>query len=99
MSDPLKLGSLLAQLAAKWGMDYPMESARLFAGWQDIVGAEIAAKCQPTALKQGVLKVKTSSPAWASEFKYLAPAVIKRVNEELGHPVVKEIRPWIERSH
>jgi len=76
-----------------------MESARLFAGWQDIVGNDIAAKCQPTSLKQGVLKVKTSSPAWASEFRYLAPAVIKRVNEELGSEVVKQIQPWIERPH
>lgn len=86
----------MAQLAAGLGLEHPMESARLFSAWPAIVGPDVAAKCRPTGLKNGVLKVRTSSAAWASEFRYLAPEMIKRVNAELGKQVVKEIKPWVD---
>lgn len=96
MSEPVRIGGLLAQLAEGLGIEHPIESANLFFKWEAIVGAEVAAKCRPTAIKNGVLKVGTSSAAWASELKYLAPELIKRVNAELGKGVVKEIRPWVD---
>lgn len=96
MPEPSSIGGLLAKLAANLGVEHPIESARLFSTWATIVGPEVAAKCLPTGLKDGVLKVRTSSPAWASEFRYLAPEIIKRVNAELGKQVVKEIKPWVD---
>lgn len=96
MPDPSRIGGLVAELAASLGIEHPMESARLFSSWGNIVGPEIAAKCTPTGLKNGVLKVRTSSAAWAAQFKYLAPELIKRINAELGKQIVHEIKPWVD---
>jgi hypothetical protein len=73
----------------------PLETARLFADWGQIVGDEVAAKCRPTSLKEGVLKVRVTSAIWASELRYLAALLIERVNTALGQPLVTEIKPWV----
>ena len=96
MPDPAGIKNLLAQLASQWGMQSPLEVARLFNSWEQIVGAEIAAKCRPTSLKDGLLKVRTESPAWASQFKYFGPEVAKQVNLQLGKPLVREVKIWLQ---
>lgn len=76
----------------------PEETAQLFVAWAEIVGPEVAAKCKPTSLKDGVLKVKTESSAWAWELKYLSAEVVGRINKSLGKQVVTEIKPWVKAS-
>lgn len=76
----------------------PEETAQLFVAWAEIVGAEVAARCRPTSLKDGVLKVRTESSAWAWELKYLSPEVVGRINKSLGKRIVTEIKPWVKAS-
>lgn len=94
-AEPGRLGSVLAALARGWGMEDPLETARLFAGWEQVVGSCVAARCRPTSLRGGVLKVRTESAIWASEFRYLAPEVIKKINAAAGKSLVKEVKPWV----
>lgn len=95
MKDPLPLSEMLEKLVAGLGPENPMETARLFGAWEQIVGPEVAGRCSPTSLKKGVLKVQADSAAWASEFRYLAPEVINRINQRLGKGVVTKIEPWV----
>ena len=76
-------------------MESPLESAVIVASWGEIVGPEVAAKCRPTSLKAGVLRVRTESPAWASEFRYLSAEVIRRINARFGREVVTQVKPWV----
>jgi hypothetical protein len=57
-----------------------------------MVGEQVAARCEPASLGQGVLKVWAASAPWANELKYLAPEVIRRVNAAVGHEVVRELK-------
>ena len=91
--DPV--AGVLTQLAAKWGIESPRETGRLFSAWVEIVGADVARRCEPTALKDGCLRVRTDSAAWAGELKYLAPEIIRRVNTELGKTVVTSVKAWV----
>lgn len=95
LNEPTRVAGALASLAAAWGMDNPLESARIVTRWEQIVGPEVAAKCRPSSLKAGILRVRTDSPTWASEFRFLSPQVIGRINAELGRTVVTEIKPWV----
>lgn len=96
MAEPAPLGGLLHTLARSWGISDPEETARLFAWWERIVGPEVAARCQPSSLKDGVLKVRTESSAWAWEMKYLSPEIVKRINDSLGKEIVKQVKPWVK---
>lgn len=95
MTDPQRIRGLLAGMMSGLGVAAPMQSARLFSKWAEIVGADVAARARPVSLKDGLLRIKTDSAIWAAEFRYLAPEVIKRVNIELGAPLVKEIKVWV----
>jgi hypothetical protein len=78
--------------ARKWGLDNPLEIARVFGSWREMVGEQVAARCEPASLGQGVLKVWAASAPWANELKYLAPEVIRRVNAAVGQEVVRELK-------
>lgn len=92
MSEPAGIRRLLVELAGKWGIDHPAETVRLFVAWERIVGPEVAWRCEPVVLKSGVLKVRAESAAWAAELRYLGPEIARRVNQELGGELVKEVR-------
>lgn len=94
--DPIRIGGTLSSLARAWGMESPAETARIFSAWDQIVGPEVAARCRPSSLKGGVLKVRTESAVWASEFRYLSADVIRRINKELGKEIVREVKPWVK---
>ncbi len=98
MNEPTHLRSFLADQARRWGMDHPLESARLFRSWEEIVGERVARRCSPVALGGGVLRVRTSSAAWATELRYLTPTVIETVNRELRVDLVKELKVVLSRE-
>lgn len=98
MSDPVGIRSLLVELAAKFGIGDAAETVRLFAAWERIVGPQVASRCRPEVLKDGVLKVRTSSPAWAAEVKYLSAQIARRVNDEVGKELVREVKVSVERE-
>ncbi|MDQ4148529.1 MAG: DUF721 domain-containing protein [Actinomycetota bacterium] len=95
MDELMPIGPTLAGLAEGWGLEKPVETGRLFARWEAMVGSDIASRCKPTSLQGGVLKVRTGSPAWASELKYLEGQIVARLNKELGQDIVKRIKPWV----
>ena len=90
--DPAPIRNLLLDGARRWGLDHPIETARVFGGWRELVGDQVAARCEPASLGRGVLKVWAASPPWASELRYLAPEVIRRVNAGVGREVVRELK-------
>lgn len=94
--DAVPLGAMLLEGARRWGLEHPTETASIFGRWREIVGDQVAARCEPLALARGVLKVRAATPAWANELRYLAPEVIRRVNAGVGpgtgSGVVKELK-------
>ena len=50
--------------------------------------AEVAQHCTPESFNDGKLLVRTDSTAWATQLRLLAPTVVRRLNQELGHGTV-----------
>ena len=48
----------------------------------------MADHCTPETFDDGRLVVRTDSTAWATQLQLLAPTVVRRLNEELGHGTV-----------
>ena len=63
----------------------------VFGRWPELVGPEVAEHCTPETFDEGRLVVRTDSTAWATQLKLLAPTVVRRLNEELGHGTVTVI--------
>ena len=90
--DPQLLDSTIGRLIDEqgWGTDVRVHG--VFSRWEAIVGHDVAQHCTPESFDQaetgGRLVVRTDSTAWATQLKLLAPTVVRRLNEELGHGTV-----------
>jgi predicted nucleic acid-binding Zn ribbon protein len=89
--DPQLLDSTIGRLIADqgWGTDVRVHA--VFSRWDSLVGREVAQHCTPEAFDDGRLVVRTDSTAWATQMRLLAPTVVRRLNEELGHGTVTVI--------
>lgn len=88
----MPLRALLGPSARRWGLDDPATVGALFGDWRQLVGDRVAQRCTPASLTHGVLKVWAENPAWARELQYLAPEMIRRVNQGVGTQAVKEVK-------
>jgi predicted nucleic acid-binding Zn ribbon protein len=89
--DPQLLDDTVSRLVADhgWGLDLRVQG--VFGRWPELVGPEVAQHCTPETFDDGRLVVRTDSTAWATQLKLLAPTVVRRLNEELGHGTVTVI--------
>ena len=92
---PERLKDLLGDVGARLGLASPVAVGKVWARWREIVGPAIADHADPTSLRQGVLRVRADSPAWATEIGYLGGEIRARVNEATGSALVSEVRVWI----
>ena len=93
--DPHKIGKLLGELGTTFGIASPAQVGKLWAEWPGIVGPGIAAHASPTSLRDGVLRVRADSSAWATELGYLGGEIKSRVNRALGAELVREVKVWV----
>jgi predicted nucleic acid-binding Zn ribbon protein len=86
--DPQLLDSTIGRLIAEQGWATDVRVHGVFSRWESLVGREVAAHCRPESFADGKLVVRTDSTAWATQVRLLAPTVVRRLNEELGHGTV-----------
>lgn len=89
--DPQTLDSTLGRLVADHGWELDLRVHGVFGRWSELVGDEVAVHCTPESFADGRLVVRTDSTAWATQLRLLAPTVVRRLNEELGHGTVTVI--------
>ncbi|GAB7006527.1 DUF721 domain-containing protein [Nocardioides sp. AN3] len=89
--DPQLLDATLGRLVADHGWELDLRVHGVFGRWGELVGAEIADHATPESFADGRLVVRTDSTAWATQLRLLAPTVVRRLNEELGHGTVTAI--------
>ena len=81
----------MGRLIAHHGWEVDLRVQGVFGRWAELVGQEVADHCTPESFDEGRLVVRTDSTAWATQLKLLAPSVVRRLNEELGHGTVTVI--------
>lgn len=86
--DPQLLDTTVGRVVADHGWDLDLRVHGVIGRWAELVGDEVAAHCTPETFEDGKLVVRTDSTAWATQLKLLAPTVVRRLNEELGHGTV-----------
>lgn len=89
--DPQLLEQAMGRLISHHGWELDLKVQGVFGRWAELVGSEIADHCTPESFADGRLVVRTDSTAWATQLKLLAPTVVRRLNEDLGHGTVTVI--------
>ena len=90
--DPQPLTAALGGLLSARGWRERAAVGAVFGHWPDIVGPDLALHTQPEHFEAGELTVSADSDAWATNVRIMAPQLLKRLAEELGHNTVRHIR-------
>ena len=90
-SGPTPLGEVLGTVSARRGWARRLEGAKVHEVWSEVVGPELAQHVQPVRLHGGVLVVRTSSSAWATQVRYLAGTLTAQLNARLGEGLVERV--------
>ena len=90
--DPQPLGRSVDRLLSERGWQTELAVAGAVGRWDQVVGPEVAAHVTPERFEDSVLYVRADSTAWATQMTYLAPSVVRRLNEELGAGTVHRLQ-------
>jgi len=90
--DPQPLTAALGGLLSARGWRERAAVGAVFGHWLDIVGPDLALHTKPEHFESGELTVSADSDAWAANVRIMAPQLLKRLAEELGHGTVRHIR-------
>jgi len=88
---PQPLSTALDGLLTDQGWQTAVAVGSVFGRWDQLVGPDVAAHTRPERLTDGELVVVADSSAWATQVRLLASAVLRRLNEELGHGTVTRV--------
>ncbi len=77
------LGSLETQAKL---LEHPFQQLLHF--WPEIVGVAIATHTRPLAIQYDVLRVATSSAAWAQNLTFQRQSLLRKINDQLPKPLV-----------
>ncbi|GHD76728.1 UPF0232 protein [Streptomyces mirabilis] len=92
--DPMALGAAINRLLTERGWETPAAVGGVMGRWPQIVGEDLAKHCVPQKYDEDerVLTVQCDSTAWATQLRLLAPQVVARLNQDLGHGTVRLIK-------
>jgi predicted nucleic acid-binding Zn ribbon protein len=89
---PTAVGDTLAGVLQRRGWGERLHAATLAGRWSDLVGPQLAERCEPVRLAGGCLVVRAESQAWATQLRYLHAQLLTNANELLGSARVREVR-------
>lgn len=89
---PTAIGADLERLLAQRGWSDRLRGAQVFTRWTDIVGADLARRCEPVRVAGGILVIRAESQVWATQLHYLTPTLLRSATEVLGPDTVREVR-------
>ena len=61
--------------------------------WPRVAGERFARAAEPVSERDGIVTVACESAVWAQELDLLSERVIEGLNEALGRPAVRRLRP------
>jgi predicted nucleic acid-binding Zn ribbon protein len=90
--EPMSLADALAKVGAELGLPAGNAHGTLEARWDEVMGADAAAHARLVSVRDGVLSVGVDDPIWATQLRYLEPAIVTRARALLGPGVVDRLK-------
>ncbi|MFD9249549.1 DciA family protein [Streptomyces bottropensis] len=92
--DPQGLGAIIGRLTDEQGWADNVTGGDLIDQWPTIAPAELATTVTPVSYDadRGLLTLRPSTPAYATQIRLFQLALAKRLNTALGKPAVRAIR-------
>ncbi len=92
VSPPTTLSASLDAFVRRRGWDERLRGAAVWAQWDQIVGPDLAQRCEPVRVAGGTLLVRAESQVWATQLRYLTTQLKANAAEVVGADAVREVR-------
>jgi predicted nucleic acid-binding Zn ribbon protein len=92
ISPPTPVGETLGAFVRRRGWDERLRGATAWSRWPEIVGADLASRCEPVRVAGGTLVVRAENQAWATQLRYLTAQLVDNAEGVLGPGTVVEVR-------
>jgi hypothetical protein len=92
LSRPTSLGEALEGFVRRRRWEDRVQGATVFSRWSDIVGPDLAGRCEPVRLASGTLLVRAENQAWATQLGYMLSHLAERANQVLGEGLVRQVK-------
>ncbi len=101
--DPAPMSDAVNTLLRRMGWSEQIAVAGVTGRWREVVGDQIADHAEPLGFEDGVLTVRATSTAWATQLTLMSGQIRHRINEEFGRDIVAELvvlgptaRSWVK---
>jgi predicted nucleic acid-binding Zn ribbon protein len=92
ISPPTPVGETLGAVVRRRGWDERLRGATAWSRWSDIVGPDLAERCEPVRIAGGTLLVRAENQVWATQLRYLTAQLLDNAERVLGPGTVREVR-------
>ena len=90
--DPEGIGDVLEGMTRSLGWTSPLARGELLTSWPELVGADVAAHCEPAGIDEGVLTVQCDSTAWATQLRIMRADILTTILRRYPEAQVSSIR-------
>jgi len=80
-SEPKPIGELINQLVTQRDWQGGLAEGEIFVRWREVVGDEIASKCEPTEIKDEKLFIQCTSTAWATQLNLIKLQLLESIQK------------------
>jgi predicted nucleic acid-binding Zn ribbon protein len=91
MVRPAPVAELIAAVFQGTPAAQRLREGAIWQVWQNAVGAQIASRARPTAIRNGILTVVVASSPWLQQLNFLKSELRNKLNAALGEELIKDI--------
>lgn len=88
---PEQVQQLVEGFVRRKGWSSQLHNAAVWSSWSEIVGPELADRCEPVRLKNGNLQVRAQNQLWATQLQYFQTTLLNRCADIVGPNTVRRI--------
>ena len=89
---PQAIGDVLATLLGDLGLAARIEDRRIFAEWEDVVGASLSREAKPLKVERGILVLGVGHATQANHLLYLKPLILQKIKARYPTSRIRDIR-------
>lgn len=90
---PERMDALVPGVLRDLGLEESARALRIQERWEQAVGAEVSAHCQPVALRDGILEARVDSSVWCQTLRLRTPQLLDALARELGDDAPRQL--WL----
>jgi predicted nucleic acid-binding Zn ribbon protein len=92
LQKPPRLAEILGHYFKRSGLNRKIEEQKILEAWERAVGEPIAARTQPTGVKNRVLQVKVTNSVWMQQLHFMKGLILQNLREQIGEHFLQDLR-------